>query len=331
MLCPKCGAYSPYNTSQCNRCGAKLSGEDADKPARTGFGKKYYRNASRTKWDIDRENLLNRANDALDVIKADKRKRIILIAAAIVCAVILMGLTAGCVSCMCSGCSDCGGSVSSSDAADVGQSGSVLPSDSDVASHSDAVSASDAVSQSDMHVPVPADHQLVFITDWIPTAYIDIRYASEDNFLGQKVYDFELPQLRYGTVRKLMEAQKRLEEKGFRLKIWDGYRPTSAQHRLWEIMPDARYVSDPSKGYSGHTRGNTVDLTIVTMDGREVIMPTDYDDFTAAADRDYSDVSELAAENALMLEKIMTECGFRGYSKEWWHYTDTTEYPVIDG
>lgn len=101
--------------------------------------------------------------------------------------------------------------------------------------------------------------------------------------------------------------------------------------RLWEVCPDPQYVADPTKGYSGHSRGNTVDVTLVSADGSPVPMPTDFDDFTAMADRDYSDVSDTAAyDNVRLLEDTMVSCGFRPYSAEWWHFTDTTDYPVVE-
>ena len=69
-------------------------------------------------------------------------------------------------------------------------------------------------------------------------------------------------------------------------------------------------------------------MTLVTIDGQPVDMPTDFDDFTALADRDYSDVEAAAAANARLLESAMTAAGFRPYSAEWWHYSDTQSYPV---
>ena len=75
-------------------------------------------------------------------------------------------------------------------------------------------------------------------------------------------------------------------------------------------------------------RGNTVDLTLVTSDGEDVSMPTGFDDFSAKADRDYSDVEEEAAINALLLEETMIEAGFKPYSSEWWHFSDTDSYEV---
>ena len=129
-------------------------------------------------------------------------------------------------------------------------------------------------------------------------------------------------------MQKLASAQESLETAGYSLLIWDAFRPVSAQFKLWEICPDPAYVANPEKGYSSHSRGSTVDITLVTLDGDPVEMPTDFDDFTAMADRDYSDVGDEAAANAGLLEEAMTAAGFKPYSAEWWHYSDTEPYPV---
>lgn len=174
----------------------------------------------------------------------------------------------------------------------------------------------------------PEGSVFVAVGDYAPDILVDLKYASQDNFTGQTVYEFTTVYLRYGTVKKLMAVQQDLQELGLGLKIWDGFRPVSAQYRLWEICPDPRYVADPENGFSSHSRGNTVDVTLVYSDGREAVMPTGFDDFTALADRDYSDCSLEAANNAEILEILMEKHGFTGYRREWWHYTDTDDYPV---
>ncbi len=174
-----------------------------------------------------------------------------------------------------------------------------------------------------------SDQELVTIRDYIPNIYIDVKYATTDNFTGQVIYDFSEPSLRYGTIKKLMKVQKELNKRGYSLKVWDAYRPIEAQLKLWEICPDPAYVSDPNKGYSGHCRGNTIDVTLVTADGKELEMPSGYDEFSALADRDYSDVSSAAAKNAELLESVMKKHDFKGYQAEWWHYTDTVSYRVV--
>jgi len=124
----------------------------------------------------------------------------------------------------------------------------------------------------------------------------------------------------------LQNAQKQLESLGYTIQIWDAFRPFEAQIALWNAYPNGNYVANPQKGYTSHNLGNTVDITIVKINGTEVNMPTAFDDFTAKANRDYSDVSAEQADHAILLETIMTNCGFKGYSNEWWHYEDVDLY-----
>lgn len=177
-------------------------------------------------------------------------------------------------------------------------------------------------------VPEPAEDSFVDICEFIPEIYVELKYASEDNFTGQVIYDFSTPYLRYGTVKKLIKVQEELGAMGLYLKIWDGFRPVSAQFTLWEVYPDPTYVANPTVGYSSHSRGNTVDLTVVDERGRELVMPTGFDDFTSLADRNYSDCGDEEAANAKLLQDIMEKHGFSAYFGEWWHYSDTQQYPV---
>ena len=174
----------------------------------------------------------------------------------------------------------------------------------------------------------PELDEFVLVEAWLPDVGSELRYATENNFTGQIIYSFDDAWLRYGTVQKLGKAQALLTEQGYSLLIWDAFRPVAAQWKLWEVFPDPVYVANPEKGFSSHSRGNTVDVTLVTSDGEIVEMPTDFDDFSLLADRDYSDVSEEAAKNALLLESVMADCGFKPYNGEWWHFSDTDTYPV---
>ena len=177
--------------------------------------------------------------------------------------------------------------------------------------------------------PEPADTDLVVVQDYIPTLYVELRYATTNNFTGQQIYDFTEARLRYGTVKKLMRVQETLLQQGYSLKIWDAFRPVSAQFRLWEVCPNGAYVANPNTGYSSHSRGNTVDLTMVRADGTEIPMPSGFDEFSALADRNYSDVSAQARQNVAVLEAAMQAEGFVGYSAEWWHYSDGVVYDVV--
>ena len=177
-------------------------------------------------------------------------------------------------------------------------------------------------------VPPESDEVFVRVLDYIPTASQELKYATTDNFTGQVIYSFSDAYLRWGTVKKLMLVSEDLAELGLYLKIWDGFRPVSAQFVLWEVCPDPTYVANPNKGYSSHSRGNTLDVTLVDAEGREVEMPTAFDDFSPLADREYSDCTADAANHAELLEILMEKHGFSAYFGEWWHYSDTTSYPV---
>lgn len=180
----------------------------------------------------------------------------------------------------------------------------------------------------DTTYPEPQDEDFVRVTQYIPDIVVDLKYATDQNFTGQIIYDFDELWLRYGTVKKLMAAQEELKQQGLYLKVWDGFRPPAAQWKLWDVCPDPNYVSNPNNGFSSHSCGNTVDITLVYADGTEVVMPSGFDDFSKLADRDYSDCEAEAAANALMLEQLMNEHGFKPYSGEWWHFSDTQSYPV---
>lgn len=176
--------------------------------------------------------------------------------------------------------------------------------------------------------PPESDDVFVRVLDYIPTATQELMYATTDNFTGRVIYDFQDAYLRWGTVKKLQLVCADLEEMGLYLKIWDGFRPVSAQFVLWEVCPDPTYVANPTTGHSSHSRGNTVDVTLVDDQGRELVMPTGFDDFSEKANRNYADCTPEEANNAQLLQVLMEKHGFTGYFGEWWHFSDTTSYPV---
>lgn len=173
-----------------------------------------------------------------------------------------------------------------------------------------------------------ADSDFVNVSQYLPNIAVELKYATTDNFTGKIIYDFQEVYLRLGTLRKLQAVQEELQGMGLSLKIWDGFRPVSAQWKLWEAYPDPNYVSHPETGGRTHCRGNTVDVTLVDSRGQELEMPTGFDDFSAKADRNYSDCSDKAAVNAGLLEHIMVKHGFTTIQSEWWHFADCDAYPI---
>jgi D-alanyl-D-alanine dipeptidase len=167
--------------------------------------------------------------------------------------------------------------------------------------------------------PMP---DLVDMATFCPDIVLDIRYATDNNFTGKKVYSHAKCYLLRSTAEKLKEVQKHLKKFGVGLKIYDGFRFQQAQELLWQVYPDKRYVANPAKG-SCHTRGCAVDVTLIKLeDGKELAMPTKFDDFTKQAHRNYMDLPQEAIANRQLLEDVMTKFGFVGLPTEWWHFDD---------
>lgn len=173
--------------------------------------------------------------------------------------------------------------------------------------------------------------ELVDIQSIIPSAQIDLKYATNDNFTGQIVYDFQCCLLIKEAAQRLAKVQAELETIALGIKVWDGFRPITAQWKFWELIPDERYVSDPRKG-GRHTRGTAVDLTLITNDGHELLMPSAFDDFSEKAQRNYMGAPKEAIRNRELLEKVMHKYGFIGVPTEWWHFDliGWEDYPPLD-
>ena len=171
---------------------------------------------------------------------------------------------------------------------------------------------------------------LVDVSKVIPDAVIDIRYATEDNFTKTKLYPAGVCKLRRSVATRLAKAAKTLRKQGRRLVVWDCYRPTSIQEKLWKLVPDERYVADPKKG-SRHSRGAAVDVGLVDKDGKAVTLPTKYDDFSEAAHRDKA-LKGTAGAEARKLEAAMKAAGFVGMPTEWWHFDapDAAKFALSD-
>ena len=147
----------------------------------------------------------------------------------------------------------------------------------------------------------------------------DMKYATEDNFLKAKVYDCAECFLRLKTVNALIDANKKFLEKGYKIKIFDCYRPLDIQKKMWKIVSNPKYVADPAKG-SIHNRGGAIDITLIDSLGKELDMGTPFDFFGIEASHNYPNVSEEVKQNRILLKTIMTSSGFNSFDSEWWHY-----------
>lgn len=147
----------------------------------------------------------------------------------------------------------------------------------------------------------------------------DMKYATNDNFLKEKVYPCAECFLRVKTIKSLLEANKAFIEKGYKIKLYDCYRPKAIQKQMWKIVPDANYVANPKKG-SIHNRGGAVDITLVDSLGVELNMGTKFDFFGLEASHNFSNLSEEILNNRKLLKEIMLLNNFQSFDSEWWHY-----------
>jgi len=164
-----------------------------------------------------------------------------------------------------------------------------------------------------------ADSTFVRLADFSDGFAYDMRYASDNNFLKAQVYDCAECYTRVKTVRALLAANKEFKKNGVKIKFYDCYRPNSVQYKMWEIVPNPQYVANPVKG-SIHNKGGAVDITLVTLDGEELDMGTDFDFFGKRAYHDNFDLPQEILDHRKLLKETMEKHGFWSTRTEWWHY-----------
>lgn len=164
-----------------------------------------------------------------------------------------------------------------------------------------------------------ADTTFVRLADFSDGFVYDLRYATENNFLKEKVYDCSECYTRAKTAKALIAANSDFHEKGVRIKFYDCYRPNSVQYKMWKIVPNPQYVANPKKG-SIHNKGGAVDITLETLDGEELDMGTDFDFFGKRAYHDNTDLPKEILDNRKLLKETMEKHGFWSIRTEWWHY-----------
>ena len=188
----------------------------------------------------------------------------------------------------------------------------------------------------------------VLISDLVPSVIQEIRYHSTYNFIGDRIEGYEEPValLTKEAARALMHAAGELNVQGYRLKIFDAYRPAGAVKHFvrWGLedtdirmkqyfYPDLEKQDLFSKGYiaskSSHSRGSTVDLTLFDMEsGKEVDMGGPFDFFGELSHPDYKGITDEQYQNRMTLQSVMVRNGFEPIDCEWWHFTLKNEpYP----
>lgn len=173
------------------------------------------------------------------------------------------------------------------------------------------------------YAPLTPDYDTTAWTEIIrldTSIKLDIRYATDNNFMKQQVYDCGRCFYRPQVAKALVRVHQSLADKGLGLKMFDCYRPAPYQQRLWDILPDARYVARPTRG-SLHSRGAAADLTLVNRrTGEELDMGTDFDYFGKPAYTTTTDLPAEVLENRRVLQTAMRAEGFGTIRTEWWHF-----------
>ncbi len=167
-----------------------------------------------------------------------------------------------------------------------------------------------------------------------PTLKLDIRYATADNFTGTAVYTEPRAFMQKPAAEALIRVHRKLRKENLGLVIFDGYRPWSVTKMFWEVTPEGKrkFVADPVKG-SRHNRGCAVDLSLFDLTtGKEIEMPSGFDDFTDKASPKYAGGTAEQTKNRDLLRHAMEAEGFTVNDNEWWHFDYKTwaDYAIYD-
>lgn len=165
---------------------------------------------------------------------------------------------------------------------------------------------------------------------------VSMQLSTSETTIGEPFYNTNLCMVQYDLIPMIQKAVELLEKDGYRMVIYDAYRPTSVQQRWFDVVRVHKWVADPSIGMGGvHDRGTALDISIIDMDGNLVEMPTPMHTFTEEAARNSPTMTQTARSNMNYLLDIMTECGFAHINSEWWHFQDVdtkyylpTDHPI---
>lgn len=161
---------------------------------------------------------------------------------------------------------------------------------------------------------------------------LDIQYATDRNFTGRPVYRRGACYLHPDAATLLRRAVDLARPLGYRLLVFDGFRPAEAQWMLWESAPDPEFIADPRRG-SPHSMGAAIDLTLMERDSGSVLdMGTGFDEMRPQSHHGVTDIPAAAQHNRAVLLGLMTAAGWDFYSAEWWHYQlfkPRGRYPVL--
>ncbi len=180
----------------------------------------------------------------------------------------------------------------------------------------------------------PADWQYIDLNDY--DVIVSMQLSTEETTIKEPFYNRNLCLIQYDLLPKLNEAIALLARDGYKMVIYDAYRPTSVQQRWFDVVRQHKWVADPSRGMGGvHDRGTAIDISIIDSSGKLVEMPTPMHTFTEAASRLSTTMTDTARKNMNYLKEVMVSCGFDIINSEWWHFQDIntvyylpTDHPI---
>ena len=169
-------------------------------------------------------------------------------------------------------------------------------------------------------LPANPQNELVNLENYVPNLVLDIRYATENNFTKEKIYNLAKAYARKPVAEALRKAQAEFKKHGFGIKVFDAYRPYAATVKFYEVYRDTTYVASPYRG-SRHNRGCAIDMTIYDLKtGKDLPMPTEYDSFRKEAWPSTSVKDPVIKKNRDLIISVMEKHGFKVNSSEWWHF-----------
>ncbi len=173
--------------------------------------------------------------------------------------------------------------------------------------------------------------ELFEINEKIYPIKLDVRYATTNNVCKTAMYTGYFAYLRVEMKEKFEKAIELAAQKGLRFKIFDSLRPLKVQQYMYDEFP-GDFVSDPKTGSIPHCRGVALDLTLIDVNGEELDMGSDFDEFSELAYHSFTDLSEEILENRKLLLEIMTKAGWDFFDKEWWHYQEfnAREFGIVE-
>ena len=176
------------------------------------------------------------------------------------------------------------------------------------------------------------EKELVNLEKLIPNIVLDIRYATTNNFTGEKIYNLARAYARKPVAEALKKAQAEFNKSGVGIKVFDAYRPYKATVKFYEVYHDTTYVASPYRG-SRHNRGCAIDMTIVDLKtGKELQMPTEFDSFKKEAWPTTPVKDPVIKKNRDLIISVMERNGFKVNASEWWHFdfVGWKKYEVMD-